>query len=221
MKKNLFILTTLFAIFAISGCTSSSIFLIKGQSGKDPNIKAGESVGATGDIDKKETEKFADGKHGVESENIDTAANRNVFDEIKENFYPITHGDKFTSVMYIPNPFTYPEEIGLYLVIVKPNDKNYIIYEISAYLNFPNDFESCKNKKDEIYFLMGADNLINFHKWKSYKEILKICKIIVFDRDGYKTKAIKSPVYKKYNMKSVEFIKFNKVNISSSQLRKI
>ena len=78
-----------------------------------------------------------------------------------------------------------------------------------------------KKKSNELYFIIGADNLINFHKWKNYKEILKICKIIVFDRDGYKTKAIKSPVYKKYNRKSVEFIKFNKVNISSSQLRKI
>ena len=64
MKKHLFILSTLFAIFAISGCTSSSIFLIKGQSGKDPNIKAGKSVGATGDVDKKEVEKFADVKQG-------------------------------------------------------------------------------------------------------------------------------------------------------------
>ena len=86
IKKNLIILCTLFAIFALSGCTSSSIFLIKGQSGKDPNTKAGKSVDATGDVDKKETEKFADIKQGVESENIDTAANRNVFDEIKENF---------------------------------------------------------------------------------------------------------------------------------------
>ena len=86
IKKNLFILCTLLAIFALSGCTSSSIFLIKGQSGKDPNIKAGKSVDATGDIDKKETEKFADIKQGVKSKNIDTAANQNVFDEIKENF---------------------------------------------------------------------------------------------------------------------------------------
>ena len=78
-----------------------------------------------------------------------------------------------------------------------------------------------KKKSNELYFIIGADNLIYFHKWKNYKEILKICKIIVFDRDGYKTKAIKSPVYKKYNRKSVEFIKFNKVKISSSQLRKI
>ena len=35
-------------------------------------------------------------------------------------------------------------------VIFKPTDKKYIIYEISAYLNFPNDFEGCKKKKDEI-----------------------------------------------------------------------
>ena len=35
-------------------------------------------------------------------------------------------------------------------VIFRPKDKKYIIYEISAYLNFPNDFEGCKNKKDEI-----------------------------------------------------------------------
>ena len=77
---------TLLAIFALSGCTSSSIFLIKGQSGKDPNIKAGKSVGATGDIDQKETEKFVNMNREVKSKNIDTAANRNVFDEIKENF---------------------------------------------------------------------------------------------------------------------------------------
>ena len=70
-------------------------------------------------------------------------------DEIKENFYPITHGDKFTSVMYIPNVFTYPEEVGLYLVIVKPNDKNYTIQGFYLFEDFPNDFEGCMKKQDE------------------------------------------------------------------------
>ncbi|MDA9718890.1 LysM peptidoglycan-binding domain-containing protein [Betaproteobacteria bacterium] len=86
IKKNLVILCTLIAIVALSGCTSSSIFLIKGQSGKDPNIKARKSNGATGDISEKETKSFADIKQGVEAKNIDTVTNRNVFDEIKENF---------------------------------------------------------------------------------------------------------------------------------------
>jgi nicotinate-nucleotide adenylyltransferase len=68
---------------------------------------------------------------------------------------------------------------------------------------------------------MGADNLINFHKWKNWKEIPKVCKILVFDRENYKTKCLKSVAYKKIDRKRLKFIKFNKVNISSSQLRKI
>ena len=70
-------------------------------------------------------------------------------DEIKENFYPITHGDKFISVMYIANVFTYPEEVGLYLVVVKPNDKNYMIHGFYLFEDFPNDFEGCMKKQDE------------------------------------------------------------------------
>ncbi len=78
-----------------------------------------------------------------------------------------------------------------------------------------------KNKKNEIYFLMGADNLINFHKWYKSKIISQKCKIIVFDRHGYKKKSLKSTTYKRLNKKNLKFIEFNKVNISSSQLKKI
>ena len=85
----------------------------------------------------------------------------------------------------------------------------YINYLKRKYLN--NDF----------YFIMGADNLINFHKWKNWKEIPKICKILVFDRENYKQRCLKSVAYKKIDRKRLKFIKFNKVNISSSQLRKI
>jgi len=68
---------------------------------------------------------------------------------------------------------------------------------------------------------MGADNLINFHKWFRSKNILKKSNVIVFDRHGYKKKSLNSKTYKKLNKKSLNFIEFNKVNISSSQLRKI
>ena len=78
-----------------------------------------------------------------------------------------------------------------------------------------------KNKKNEIFFLMGADNLINFHKWQKWKIIGSKCNIIVFDRHGYKKKSIDSPSFRELNKKNLKFIKFNKVNISSSQLRKI
>ena len=78
-----------------------------------------------------------------------------------------------------------------------------------------------RTTKAEIYFLMGADNLINFHKWYKWEAISKKCKIIVFDRHGYKKKSLNSVSYKRLNGKSLKFIEFNKVNISSSQLRKI
>ena len=78
-----------------------------------------------------------------------------------------------------------------------------------------------KNKKNEIHFLMGADNLINFHKWHKWKIISKKSKIIVFDRHGYKKKSLNSTTYKRLNKENLKFIEFDKVNISSSQLRKI
>ncbi len=78
-----------------------------------------------------------------------------------------------------------------------------------------------KNKKIEIYFIMGADNLIKFHKWYKWKSISQKCRIIVFDRHGYKRKSLDSTSYKRLNKENLKFIEFEKVNISSSQLRKI
>ena len=78
-----------------------------------------------------------------------------------------------------------------------------------------------QQKQNEIYFIMGADNLINFHKWYKWKSIIKRCNILVFDRQGYKTKSLKSVTFNSTSNKNLTFINFNKVNISSSQLRKV
>ena len=78
-----------------------------------------------------------------------------------------------------------------------------------------------KNNNIEVYFIMGADNLINFHKWHKSKSISQKCNILVFDRHGYKKNSLKSKTFKTLNKDSLKFIEFKKVNISSSQLRKI
>ena len=78
-----------------------------------------------------------------------------------------------------------------------------------------------KAKQNEIYFIMGADNLINFHKWYKWKSIVKKCNILVFDRQGYKAKSLKSVTFNRTSSKILTFVNFNKVNISSSQLRKV
>ena len=78
-----------------------------------------------------------------------------------------------------------------------------------------------RNSRFKMYFLMGADNLITFHKWHKWKEISSKCNILVFDRTNYKSKSLKSMAFRKLNNKGLKFVKFKKVNISSSQLRKI
>ena len=79
-----------------------------------------------------------------------------------------------------------------------------------------------KNSKSiEIYFIMGADNLINFHKWYKWKEIASKSILLVFNRGKYKTKSLMSITYKKYNNIRLKFVNFKKINISSSKLRNI
>ena len=78
-----------------------------------------------------------------------------------------------------------------------------------------------KNSHNEIFFIIGADNLINFHKWNSWYKIGVLSRILVFDRYGYKKKSKKSVAYKKLKRKGLKYITFNKVNISSSQIKQI
>jgi len=76
-----------------------------------------------------------------------------------------------------------------------------------------------RKKLKNIYFIIGADNLINFHKWKSWKRIVKLTKLIVFSRKGYDKKGNKSTVTKYYKNK-ITFIKNRPIVISSTKLRK-
>ena len=70
-----------------------------------------------------------------------------------------------------------------------------------------------KDKNIEIFFLMGADNLISFHKWHKSKLISQKCNIIVFDRHGYKKNSLKLKTFKRLNNKTLTFAEFKKVKI--------
>ena len=78
-----------------------------------------------------------------------------------------------------------------------------------------------KNPHNEIFFIIGADNLINFHKWNNWSKIGMLAKILVFDRSGYKKSSKESVAYRRLRKKGLKYINFNKVNISSSQIRNI
>jgi len=74
-----------------------------------------------------------------------------------------------------------------------------------------------KNQKTKIFFLIGADNLKKFHKWKNWQKIPKLAKIAVFPRKGYSFNSIAS---KKLRKNDLVFIRTKKINISSSLIRK-
>ena len=76
------------------------------------------------------------------------------------------------------------------------------------------------NKKAKLFFLIGADNLKNFHKWKNWKKIPKLARIIVFPRQNFSFKSLNSIVYKKLKKKDFLYINSKKINISSSLIRK-
>ena len=77
-----------------------------------------------------------------------------------------------------------------------------------------------KYKKSEIFYLIGSDNLLNFHKWHDWKKISNFCKIVVFPRTGYSKKAYKSKAYSYLGEEKIQFIKSKRINISSSKIRK-
>ena len=77
-----------------------------------------------------------------------------------------------------------------------------------------------KTKKIKLFFLIGADNLIKFHKWNKWKKIPELAKIIVFARPNYSTKALNSFASKKLKKKDWMYINDKTMNISSSLIRK-
>ena len=101
-------------------------------------------------------------------------------------------------------------------------------YETIEYLN-----SHYKNIK--FFWLMGADNLINFHKWQNAKKIFQEIPIVVFRRYGYNDKALKSYTsnfYKNFRLinKKINVENFNKlpswtiiqnkeIKISSTEIR--
>ena len=75
-------------------------------------------------------------------------------------------------------------------------------------------------KQNDLYLILGSDNLLNFHRWTSWKKIVKLAKLVVFSRRGYDKKSKESIVVKYLNKKNIIFINNNLIDISSSNIKK-
>tara|TARA_Y100001970_G_scaffold134089_1_gene165149 strand:+ start:6646 stop:7197 length:552 start_codon:yes stop_codon:yes gene_type:complete len=76
------------------------------------------------------------------------------------------------------------------------------------------------NKGSKIFFLMGSDNLTNFHKWHQWKKIASLCKITVFPRTGFMKQVLTCKALNSLGKQKILFIKAKRINISSSKIRK-
>ena len=86
--------------------------------------------------------------------------------------------------------------------------------------NYPNTYQvlrSLKNdyKDDELFLVIGSDNLKRLHEWQNIDEILEN-KIIVFKRG----KIIKNKYLEKYNDQFIYIDDFSFVDVSSTEIRK-
>jgi len=138
----------------------------------------------------------------------------------------------------ISKPATYKERIKNCNSITKGYPIK--VTEIEKKINSKYSYESINfirnhYKNIKFFWLMGADNLINFHKWEKWNGIFKDISIVVFKRYGYSNKALNSLALKKFfqyqiNVNSTDKINFKKlpswtwvnsieIKISSTEIR--
>ena len=115
----------------------------------------------------------------------------------------------------ISNPATYVERVKNCKIItrgtpikikeIEKNIESQYTYQTIVYLQ--KHYSQIK-----FYWLMGADNLVNFHKWQKWKEIFSKISIVIFRRHGYNNKALKSSTSKTFNNSRIISSKLSKNN---------
>ena len=138
----------------------------------------------------------------------------------------------------INQPASYSERVENCKIMTK--NKPIKIKEIEKKINSQFSYQTIKYlnkhyKNINFFWLMGADNLINFHKWQNAHRIFNEIPIVVFRRYGYNQQALKSYIsnlYKNFRVKNknIHIDNFNQlpawtiiqnkeIRISSTEIR--
>lgn len=124
----------------------------------------------------------------------------------------------------------FDERLALCSDFVK-DEKNIIIKDLEKNLKSSYLIDSLnkiikEDTQNEFILIIGADNLVNFHQWHKWQEILNLVKIAIFDRENYlelakncKTVQFCQELFKKDQKERLIFVNNKKYNISSTQLR--
>jgi nicotinate-nucleotide adenylyltransferase len=119
--------------------------------------------------------------------------------------------------------FSLENRIKLAKKATKNLDKVKVLYldkivKSSRSINLVNYFIREK-KINNIYFIIGSDILLELHKWKNWKTLLKLTNLVVFSRKGYDKKSKNSIVVRYLKNKNITYIKNKPILISSSFIR--
>ncbi len=123
------------------------------------------------------------------------------------------------------NPmFSLKKRIFLSKKIVK-NNKKIKVYSYDKFLKSSDTINLIKylkkiGIKNRYYFIMGSDNFVKFHNWKSWRKIAELCQIAIFPRAGYIKKSLASKAFKALGKEKLMFLRSKMINISSSKVRK-
>lgn len=122
----------------------------------------------------------------------------------------------------VTNPKILVSTIEQEIAKQKGNDSPIYTYEVINFLS------KCLSDP-KLYFIMGADNLVNFHKWNNWQAIVDQAQILVYDRKPYSKAALNAPITKLVNLSlgpedasgKLVFCHAQMYDVSSTDLRKI
>ena len=95
--------------------------------------------------------------------------------------------------------------------IIIDNKNNNIKYTYEILENLSKEYE-----KNNLYLIIGADNIINFDKWKNYQEVLKY-NLIILNRDNIEINNYLKNLNKNNKYQIIDDLE--NINISSIMIR--
>ena len=134
-------------------------------------------------------------------------------------------------------PLTMSERVRLCKRLTDKNESIKIIHidELIGSSNTIDLLKFLQNKypKYQFYWLMGSDNLTNFHMWDDWHKILDLLPIVVYDRPQFYFSHIKNQIhktllkarvtlkkFKEHTLPAWVLIKAPTPDISSTEIRK-
>ena len=88
--------------------------------------------------------------------------------------------------------------------------------EQTSYTRYTIEHFSRLYPNQPLYFLIGMDSLLDFHKWYKWQEILNYCQLLVMQRPNF---LLNKNAIDELILKRTHFVDVTQCDISSSQIR--